>query len=321
MNDKNASTRSNRLRRRSALLGLLAVPLAFTGLTASTLAAPLPVTTTTTMLTDMVKEVGGNRVKVDGLMAPGVDPHLFKPTAPDVLKLSRAKVIFYNGLMLEGKMADLFGRMSKRGTKVVAVASAIPNDQLLHPSDFEGHADPHVWGDSRLWAKCVDVVVKTLSDADPAGRAYFAERGAAYQKQLIDLHSWATKRFAEVPKERRVLVTSHDAFNYLGRAYDLDVVGLQGISTESEPGLADIAKMVDLIKARKVKSIFVESSVAPTAIKRIAKDAGVSIGGELFSDACGTPGEKHTAHGETYDVGTYLGMMKHNVNTAVDALK
>lgn len=284
-------------------------------------AAGLRVVATTTMITDMVKEVGGDRVEVDGLMGPGVDPHLFKPAAPDVIRLSRAEVIFYNGLMLEGKMGDLFVRMGRRGKLVYPVTESVPQDKLLEPEEFAGHADPHIWGDPALWSHGVDTVVEGLSKADPRNAGYYRQRGQAYQAQLEELHAWAKKRFAEVDKERRVLVTSHDAFNYLGRAYDLDVVGLQGISTESEPGLADIAKMTDLIRARKVKAIFVESSVSPAAIQRISKDAGVRIGGELFSDACGTPGKIEKGHGESYDVGTYIGMMKHNVNTAVDALK
>lgn len=318
MNWKTSTASTRWMKRIGSLLALALLAVESTAMAAP---AKVQVTTTTTMLTDMVKQVGGDRVNVEGLMGPGVDPHLYKATAPDVIKLSRAKVIFYNGLMLEGKMADLFGRMSGRGIRVHAVSEKIPAGELLHPAEFAGHSDPHIWGDPRLWTQCVDTVIRVLSEEDPAGRAYFEERGKAYQKQLSDLHEWAAKRFAEIPKSRRVLVTSHDAFNYLGRAYDLEVVGLQGISTESEPGLADVAKMVDLIKERKVKSIFVESSVSPAAIQRIAKDAGVSIGGELFSDACGTPGEIQSAGGERYDVGTYIGMMKHNINTSVDALK
>lgn len=283
--------------------------------------APLRVVTTTTMVTDMVKQVGGDRVTVEGLMGPGVDPHLYKPAASDVTKLSRADLIFYSGLMLEGRMADLFAKMARSGKKTYPVTEAIPEKELLEPESFEGHWDPHVWGDPLLWAKCVDVVVTGLSEADPAGRKDYTARGNQLKTELKTLHAWAKQRIDEVPKAGRVLITSHDAFNYFGRAYGIEVVGVQGISTVSEAGLADVAKTVDFIKQRRVKAIFVESSVPPATIQRISRDAGVKVGGELFSDACGTVGEIHRGGGESYDVGTYIGMIKHNVNTVVEALK
>jgi manganese/zinc/iron transport system substrate-binding protein len=158
-------------------------------------------------------------------------------------------------------------------------------------------------------------------EAEPSGKAYFTGRGAKLKAEYAKLHEWAKKRIEEVPKARRVLITSHDAFNYFGQAFDIEVVGVQGISTVTEAGLADIAKTVDFIKQRRVKAIFVESSVSPATIQRISKDAGVKVGGELFSDACGAPGEMHKGGGESYDVGTYIGMIKHNVNTVVEALK
>jgi len=297
------------------------VALAFVGASAAGAAPAITVATTTTMVTDLVRQVGGGRVEAQGLMGAAVDPHLYKPAATDGLKLNRSKAIFYSGLMLEGRMTDLFARMGRRGKKVYPVTEGIPESNLLEPEEFEGHWDPHVWGDPTLWAKCVDVVVKGLSDVDPGGAAGYRSRGAAYQRELAALHDWAQKRLGEIPKGRRVLVTSHDAFNYFGKAYGLQVVGVQGISTVSEAGLADIAKTADFIKQRGVKAIFVESSVSPAVIQRISKDAGVKIGGELFSDACGKPGQMESGGGETYDVGTYIGMIKHNVNTIVEALK
>jgi len=291
-------------------------------------AAKLNVVTTTTMVTDMVKEIGGDRVKVVGLMGPGVDPHLYKPASGDVVKLQRAKIIFYSGLMLEGRMTDLFFRMARAGKLVYAVTESIPEKDRLEPPEFAGHWDPHVWGDPILWSNCVVTVVDGLSKADPAGAAGYAKRGQAVVASYKAMRAWALKRIAAVPpREQRILVTSHDAFNYFGQAFGFQVVAVQGLSTVTEAGLADIVKTVDFIKQKKIKAIFIESSVNPAAIKRVSKDSDVKIGGELFSDACGALGDMHEAHGEKYDVGTYIGMLKHNVNTVdnvntvVDALK
>ena len=279
------------------------------------------VVTTTTMVNDMVKEIGGDRVNVVGLMGPGVDPHLYKPASGDVVKLQRAKVIFYSGLMLEGRMTDLFFRMARAGKLVYAVTESIPEKDRLEPPEFAGHWDPHVWGDPILWSNCIVTVVDGLSNADPAGAADYAKRGRAVDASYKAMKAWALKRIAEVPRKHRILITSHDAFNYFGQAFGFQVVAVQGLSTVTEAGLADIAKMVDFIKQKKIKAIFVESSVNPAAIERVSKDANVKIGGELFSDACGKVGDIHEAHGEKYDVGTFVGMLKHNINTVVDALK
>ena len=279
------------------------------------------VVTTTTMVNDMVKEIGGDRVNVVGLMGPGVDPHLYKPASGDVVKLQRAKVIFYSGLMLEGRMTDLFFRMARAGKLVYAVTESIPEKDRLEPPEFAGHWDPHVWGDPILWSNCIVTVVDGLSKADPAGAADYAKRGRAVDASYKAMKAWALKRIAEVPRKHRILITSHDAFNYFGQAFGFQVVAVQGLSTVTEAGLADIAKTVDFIKQKKIKAIFVESSVNPAAIERVSKDASVKIGGELFSDACGKVGDIHEAHGEKYDVGTFVGMLKHNINTVVDALK
>jgi manganese/zinc/iron transport system substrate-binding protein len=299
----------------------LGVSFCLLSLAVSVEAAPLQVVTTTTMVTDLVTHVGGERVVITGLMGAGVDPHLYKPTASDVTKLKNAEVVFFSGLHLEGRMAELFERLGKGGKKVFAVTSTIPKARLLRPAEFEGHFDPHVWGDAELWSMCIESVVKGLSEADPAGADGFAKRGADYKAELGTLHQWALKRAAELPEKQRILITSHDAFNYLGRAYGFKVVGVQGISTVTEAGLADVSKVVDFIKSNAVRAIFVESSVPRAAIERISKDSGAKIGGELFSDAMGTPGTKVTLQGETYDEGTYNGMLKHNINTVVEALK
>ena len=284
-------------------------------------ASKMNVVTTTTMVSDMVKEIGGDRVNVVGLMGPGVDPHLYKPASGDVVKLQRAKVIFYSGLMLEGRMTDLFFRMARAGKLVYAVTESIPEKDRLEPPEFAGHWDPHVWGDPILWSNCIVTVVDGLSKADPAGAADYAKRGRAVDASYKAMKAWALKRIAEVPRKHRILLTSHDAFNYFGKAFGFQVVAVQGLSTVTEAGLADIAKTVDFIKQKKIKAIFVESSVNPAAIERVSKDASVKIGGELFSDACGKVGDIHEAHGEKYDVGTFVGMLKHNINTVVDALK
>jgi manganese/zinc/iron transport system substrate-binding protein len=280
-------------------------------------AAKIQVTATTGMVADLVKSVGRDRVEVATLMGPGVDPHLYKATASDVSKLQRAQAIFYNGLLLEGKMQGLFEQMVKAKRKVYAVTQGLPKEKLLAPPQFEGHNDPHVWFDVPLWTECVNAVVRGLSEVDPGGKIIYEKNANALRTRNAALHEWASKKAGELPKEQRILVTSHDAYNYFGRAYGFQVVGLQGISTVTEAGLADVAKLVDFIKEKKVKAIFVESSVPHAAIERISRDAGVKIGGELFSDAMGTPGQMENG----YDVGTYEGMIKHNLNTIVEALK
>ena len=277
----------------------------------------IQVVTTTTMVSDLVRQVGGDKVEVQGLMGPGVDPHLYKALASDITKLQGAEVIFYNGLLLEGKMQDVFAKMARTKKHVYPVTEAIPQDRLLEPPEFSGHYDPHVWFEVPLWAKCMDVVVHGLSEYAPQHKDYFEKQGKAAQAKMQALHQWAVSRAGELPMEKRILITSHDAFNYFGRAYGFQVVGLQGISTVEEANMASMVKMVEFIKKNNVKAIFVESSVAQQAIRRISQDAGVTIGGELFSDAMGTPGQIE----KSYDLGTYEGMIKHNLNTIVDALK
>lgn len=304
---------------RRTFLAFLAANAASTPLVLRAAAPPkiVRVTATTSMVADLVKNVGGARVLAAGLMGPGVDPHLYKATAADISKLQQANLIFYNGLLLEGKMQDLFGQMARRKKFVYAVTEDLPHDRLLEPPAFGGHYDPHVWFDVPLWGQCVKKVVEGLGEFDPEGRAEYEKNAAAFSQRLEALHSWAKAKSAELPKEKRVLVTSHDAFNYFGRAYDFQVVGLQGISTVTEAGIADVAKLVDFVKEKKIRAVFVESSVPHATIERISKDAGVKIGGELFSDAMGAPGQME----EGYDLGTYEGMIKHNLNTIVNALR
>lgn len=283
--------------------------------------AAIPVVATTTLVADLAREIGGDRITVEALMGPGVDPHLYKASARDVTRLSRAQVVFYSGLFLEGRMEDIFKRLATSKRKVYSVTADIPAERLIQPPGSEGHPDPHVWGDPTLWTLAARTVARGLTEADTAGARHYQDRLTALEARFEALHTWAKTRIAEIPQPQRVLVTSHDAFNYFGRAFGFEVVGVQGISTASEAGLADITKVADLVRTRRLKAVFVESSVSPAAIERIGRDSGARVGGELFSDALGNPGEFRNGGGESYDVGTYVGMLKHNVNTVVESLK
>jgi len=268
------------------------------------------------MVTDLVKRVAGDRAEVEGLMGTGVDPHLYKPTRSDVAKLMRADVVFYNGLLLEGKMTDTLIRAATSGKKVYAVTELIEDQDLLEPAAFDGHADPHVWMDPTAWSKAVAVIRDKLIDLDPAGEAAYRANAEALQAELAELDAYAERVLTSVPEGQRVLVTAHDAFNYFGRRYGYDVVGIQGISTESEAGVRDIEELVDLLVERNIKAVFVESTVSRRNIGALIDGAAargheVVIGGELFSDAMGEPG--------TYR-GTYVGMIDHNASTIASAL-
>ncbi len=307
--------------RRFGLL-LLLFACAGSGLHLAAAERPLRIVATTTMVADLVAGVAGERGTVVGLMGAGVDPHLYKATASDVNKLRSADIIFYNGLHLEGRMADMLVKLGRRGKLVQAVTDSVAKDKLLEPAEFEGHYDPHVWFDPLLWADCIEAVVAGLSAAEPASAAHFQARGEALRAEYRAHFDWAVEQIAQIPEARRVLITSHDAYNYFGRAFGFQVIGVQGISTLSEAGVADIAQISAFIKERGIKAIFVESSVSPAAIQRISQDSGVRIGGELYSDAMGNPGQIATAaDGSAVDVGTYEGMLKINVSTIVESLK
>lgn len=277
----------------------------------------LKVVVTTGFVGDLVKQVGGDRIELEVLMGPGVDPHLYKPTASDISRLSQADVIFYSGLHLEGKMQEIFDKISKSNKKIYAVTDSVLREKLLSPPEFEGNYDPHVWFDVPLWSECVDTVSQSLITHDKSGEKEYTQRVEALKKAHTALHEWVVNKIKELPEKRRILVTSHDAYSYFGRAYSFKVIGIQGISTVTEAGLADMAKMVDYIKEQKVPAIFVESSVSPNTIRRVSEDAKVKIGGELFSDALGSAGEMRKG----FDVGTYEGVVKYNVTTIVEALK
>lgn len=281
------------------------------------------VATTTTMVTDLAQRIGGDRVEVRGLMGPGVDPHNYVPKLADTSLLEKADVVLYSGLHLEGRFQESLEAMTKRGRNVVAVTGGIPEAKLLAPQeDFSGTKDPHVWGDPELWADVISPAVEALCKADPEGAAGYRERGEAYRKEVAELSAWVKQRIATIPENQRVLVTSHDAFFYFGRAFGLDVRGLQGVSTAAEAGLKDRANLVDFLKQRGVKTVFPETSINQKGIAAVAAEAGVAISKDaLFSDALGTPGDMETVDGQTYDTGTYTGMIRHNVNAIVKGLR
>ncbi len=271
---------------------------------------------TTGMVADLAEQIGGERVRVVGLMGPGVDPHYYKASQGDLSKLERADLILYNGLFLEGKMQDIFGKIA-RTKKVVAVADAMDKEHLLQPADFAGHYDPHVWFDVDLWQEAIDPVVRALSEVDPQGAKVYRQNGTAYRQVLSSLHAWVVEQVETVPVEQRVLITAHDAFGYFGRAYGIEVMGLQGISTVAEYGVNDVTQLVDLISERKVPAIFVESSVPERSIEAVRQGClqrghAVVIGGTLYSDAMGAPGS---------GADSYEGMVRTNVETIVGALR
>lgn len=276
---------------------------------------PIRVLATTGMIAEAASAIGGDRVRVTALMGPGVDPHLYRPTREDARAIVRADVILKNGFMLEGRMGESFERAARAGRRVVAVAEGVPAEALLLEDDGAA-TDPHVWMSPRVWVHAVERVAAVLIEAEPGSREVFEANAAAYIHRLRALDAYAGEVLATIPEGRRVLVTAHDAFGYLGAAYGLEVVGIQGLSTESEAGVRRIERMVSLIVDREVPAVFIETTVTDRNVRALV--AGVArrgrtlaIGGELYSDALGEPGSA----GETY-----LGMIVHNVETIARGL-
>jgi manganese/zinc/iron transport system substrate-binding protein len=274
------------------------------------------IVTTCAMVTDIVRQVAGDEWQVEGLMGEGTDPHLYKPTRDDVKRLTEADVVFYSGLMLEGRMGDTFAKVARQGKPVYPVTEGIDESLLREPPEFAGHWDPHVWMDAALWSRAVEFVAGTLAQLDPPHAADYHARGEAYRAELTKLDDYCRQVIHSIPQEQRVLVTAHDAFGYFSKAYDIEVRSVQGISTESEPSLDDITRLVDFLVERHIGAIFVESSVNQKNIQALIEGAAdqqwtVKIGGKLYSDAMGPPG--------TYE-GTYLGMIDHNATTIARAL-
>ncbi|MGM0854378.1 MAG: metal ABC transporter solute-binding protein, Zn/Mn family [Bacillota bacterium] len=274
------------------------------------------VTTTIGQIGDAVKNIGGEHVEVQSLMGPGVDPHLYKAKQSDIGKLQEADIIFYSGLHLEGKMLEIFEKMNKE-KPTYAIADSIPKDKLRKDQADNTATDPHVWFDIDLWKIALEQVRDGLIEKDPENKEDYIRNTEKYFAELDELKAYATEEMSKIPEEQRVLVTAHDAFNYFGAKYDLQVMGLQGLSTDAEYGLADVQSLVNTLVDRNIKAVFVESSISEKSINAViagAKDKGheVEKGGELFSDAMGKEGTEE---------GTYIGMYKHNVDTIVEELK
>ncbi|RIK42706.1 MAG: manganese transporter [Chloroflexi bacterium] len=275
----------------------------------------LNIVTTIGMITDMVENIGGDHVEVHGLMGAGIDPHLYVASEGDVELLQNADIIFYNGLFLEAQMDEILKQIAERKT-AVAVAEGIDESQLLPWATYEDEFDPHVWFDVQLWMQAAEAVRDTLVEVDATNAADYQANAERYLSELAELDTYVKEQAALVPAEQRVLITAHDAFHYFGRAYGFDVRGLQGISTAAEAGTADVRALADFIVERQIPAIFVESSVPVRnieALQAAVRNRGyeVAIGGELFSDAMGSPGTPE---------GTYVGMVRHNVDTIVGAL-
>jgi len=277
---------------------------------------PYRVVATVGMIADIAREIAGPLAQVDGIIGEGVDPHLYKPTAPDVKAMQSADVVFYNGLLLEGKMTDILVKLASSGKRVHAVTEGLAEDSGYVLSGEDEHHDPHVWMDVKGWIAATKIVEKALAEFDSANAATYQANATAYRAKLEALDQYAKTSIASIPETQRVLVTAHDAFQYLSRAYGIEVRGIQGMSTESEAGVKDIEDLVSFLVARKIPAVFVESSVSDKNVRALlegasAKGHNVIIGGELYSDAMGAGG--------TYE-GTYLGMIDHNITTITRAL-
>lgn len=279
----------------------------------------LHVVVTTGQLADAVQNIAGDRVRLSMLLGPGIDPHTYVPTESDITLFQDAQVILYNGLRLEAQMERVLAQIGQSGrVRVVAVADQLPPEQLLNWEPEAGYPhDPHVWNDVELWQQVVGVVRDTLIAADAPNAEAYRNGAAAYLAQLEELHTYVREQAASIPAERRILVSAHDAFGYFGRAYGFEVEAIQGISTESEASAADIQALTQLVVERNVRAIFVETTISPRTIEAVqeavrAQGREVQIGGQLYSDALGDPGTPQ---------GTYIGMMRHNIDTIVNALK
>ena len=275
----------------------------------------LSVVATTGMIADTARRIGGDLVEVRALMGPGVDPHAYRQTRTDIVAMAKADVVLWNGLFLEAQMEEVLGDIARR-TSVVAVAEAVPEELRIAHDDYAERFDPHVWMDPGLWKLVAGAVAEALSAGLPGGAEAFAANARTFASEIDALAAYSDKALASVPESARVLVTAHDAFNYFGRAYGFEVIGIQGISTESEAGLNRMTELVDLLVSRKIASVFVESSVSDRSVRALIEGAAakgweVRVGGELYSDAMGAPG--------TYE-GTYIGMIDHNVTVIAGGL-
>ncbi|MBX2805492.1 MAG: zinc ABC transporter substrate-binding protein [Hyphomicrobiales bacterium] len=302
--------------RRVVLACLAAISLALPLATAANASGEkLKVVATTGMIADAARQIAGDEAEIKALMGPGVDPHAYRQTRTDIAALLKADLVLWHGLYLEAQMEEFMGKLAKRN-RVVAVAEALPKDLLIAHADYENKFDPHIWMAPELWTGAVTAIRDALIEARPESRALFEANAAKHLEEIEQLSAYAKSALATIPKESRVLLTAHDAFNYFGRAYDFKVIGIQGTSTESEAGLNRISELVELIVERKIGAVFVESSVSDRNIRALIEGAAVKghdvmIGGELFSDAMGEPGSYK---------GTYIGMIDYNATIIVRAL-
>ena len=273
----------------------------------------MDVVCTTGMVGDLVRQVGGDRVKVTTLMIEGVDPHLFKPTRDDVARILKADLVFYSGLHLEGRMEETFEKLSLKGKSITPVTSEIPEALLLKEGAV---VDPHVWMNPALWASCTKTVSDSLGKKDPEGAAIYAANATRYATQLQSLETTLRSLIATIPDDQRVLITAHDAFQYFAKATGLTVMSIQGLSSSSEAGVADINRLVDAIVTHRIPAVFVESTLSEKNIRAVMEGTAsrgfeVKLGGMLFADSMGKAGTPE---------GTYIGMIKHNVTTITQAL-
>lgn len=294
---------------------VLAVGCGGAGAQSETVEGKIQATTTTTHVTDLVRSVGGDEVEVTALMGPGVDPHLYEASQGDISALRDADVVFYHGMFLEGRLAEILERVEQQNP-AVQVTEGLPEARLLASEDYEGQADPHVWFDPELWEMTVDPVVEQLSELKPESAEVFERNGEAYREEIRASDAYVRERIEEIPEENRVLVTAHDAFGYFGETYGVEVRALQGISTESEAGAGDVRALAEELARDRVPALFTESSIPQRnieAVQAAAQDRGwdLRIGGELYADAMGDP--------ET-EAGTYPGMMRANADTMAEAL-
>lgn len=279
--------------------------------------APLKVVATTTQVSDLIQQIGGDLVQIEGLMAAGIDPHSYNATASDVLKLAEASIVAYNGFHLEGQMGEVFEHMERLDKEVFTLEEAIPQEALLDSADESLPVDPHIWFDIQLWQVSADYVTARLSQIAPQHAESFAENNRLYQEELTALDLYIQEQVAQIPADKRFLVTAHDAFGYLGDAYGFEVIGLQGLNTQTEAGTAEVSNLANFIVENEIPAIFIETSVPTRTVESLqeaVQDRGfqVEIGGELYSDSLGDASQ---------DADTYLKMYRQNIDTIVSALK
>lgn len=277
----------------------------------------LRVVTTTTILADMVENLAGNKLEIKNLMGVGVDPHLYQASAGDLVSMQNADIVIYHGIHLEGKMGDIFSSLSNQGKKVISAGDGIDPSLLLEWEEDSSVYDPHVWFDISLWKKATQQVAKGLIEADPENKDFYEANLESYLSSLNDLEDYTFARLKELSPSQRVLVTAHDAFSYFARAYGFEVESLQGISTDSEAGTADIRLLADTIQKKGVKVVFLESSIPPRSMQALqaslaSRNWFVEIGNELYSDSIGNKGTIG---------GSYIGAFKYNLDSIIDSLK